>query len=85
MYDENLKDKEKMMEDKKYREEQGILLTKENTDTELQTRSLLHLKIQNSFQFLKEKNSLLKVFAGQGCIIRLVTLDELQCTENVVS
>ena len=54
MYDENLKDKEKMMEDKKYREEQGILLTKENTDTELQTRSLLHLKIQNSFQFLNE-------------------------------
>ena len=54
VYDENLKDKGKMMEDNKYREEQGILLTKENTDTELQTRSLLHLKIQNSFQFLNE-------------------------------
>ena len=43
-----------------------------------------HIKLQQQYQvkciFLKERDS-----HGQGCIIRWVTFDALQCTKNVVS
>ena len=79
MYAENHKDKEKMMEDKKYRGEQGILLTKKKLTL---SYKLGFATFKNAKQFsVSEK----KVYIGEGCIIRLVTIDALQCTENVVS
>ncbi len=82
MYAENHKDKEKMMEDKKYRGEQGILLTKKKLTLSYKL-GFATFKSAKQFSVLN-KISLVKVYVGEGCLIRLVTVDALQCTENVV-